>query len=142
MSVPPRLSMLTLGVSDLRRSTDFYTRLGWRLSQRASSPAISFFELGKLVLALYQLDDLRMDAGADAATFGGQVLSQNQAAPADVDAAVLAAVNSGGVLQKAPRIASWGGYHGVVADPDGHSWEFAHNPFFPLAADGSLVLPP
>jgi catechol 2,3-dioxygenase-like lactoylglutathione lyase family enzyme len=142
MSAYPGLSMLTLGVEDLPRATDFYTRLGWRRSQAASGPAISFFSLNNLVLALYPHDDLALDCGANAMSFRGQSMSQNHASEAAVRSAALSAQRAGGRLWKSPGPASWGGYHAIVGDPDGHALEFAFNPFFALGPDGSIVLPP
>ncbi len=136
----PGLSMLTLGVENLDRATQFYERLGWRLSHRASGPAISFFSLNHLVLALYPFDALRADCGAEAESFRGQSLAQNHASAEAVEEVTREALAAGARLVKAPGQASWGGFHAVVADPDGHYWEFAYNPAFPPEPDGSIHL--
>jgi uncharacterized protein len=141
MSVYPGLSLLTLGVADVARATDFYRRLGWRRSQAASSASIGFFGLNNLVLALYAESDLRLECG-DPAGFRGQVMSQNHASAGAVDAALAGALQVGARTLRAAGPAPWGGYHATVADPDGHVLEFAWNPSLALGPDGSLVLPP
>jgi catechol 2,3-dioxygenase-like lactoylglutathione lyase family enzyme len=141
MSVYPGLSLLTLGVSDVPRAADFYRRLGWRASQAASSASMGVCGLNNLALALYGEGDLRNECGGPA-RFRGQVMSQNHASAAGVDAALAAALRAGARLLRAAGPAPWGGYHAAVADPDGHVLEFAWNPALALGPDGSLVLPP
>jgi hypothetical protein len=95
------------------------------------------------VLGLFGLDDLAKDQGRpDAALgIGATTLAQNFDTPEDVDAAFAEALAAGATPLKAPEKVFWGGYSGYYADPDGHVWELAHNPFWPLADDGSLTLP-
>ncbi len=141
-AVPARASIVTLGVADLARATAFYSSLGWRLSP-ASQASISFFELAGTVLGLYGWDDLAADVSVpgQGSGFRGVTCAINCDSPDAVDAASAAWVAAGGVLVKAPHKAFWGGYSGYVADPDGHYWELAHNPFFPMTSDGRVVLP-
>ncbi|MER7767738.1 VOC family protein [Kitasatospora sp. NPDC096140] len=140
---PARISIVTLGVSDLDRSARFYEGLGWRRST-ASSPEIVWFRTADSALGLFPTDELAADAGIPAAgepSFRGVTLAVNLESPALVDAAMRTAVEAGAVVVKAPVPTSWGGYSGYFEDPDGHLWELAHNPFFPFTEDGSLDLP-
>jgi catechol 2,3-dioxygenase-like lactoylglutathione lyase family enzyme len=138
----PRISLITLGVADVARARGFYERLGWRASAR-SQAAIAFFQLNGMALALFGRDALAADAQAGPATsgFSGVTLAHNVGSAAAVDAVLAAAVAAGARLLKPGRQADWGGYSGYFADPDGHAWEVAWNPFFPLDAGGNLVLP-
>lgn len=140
---PARISIVTLGVSDLDRSARFYEGLGWRRST-ASSPEIVWFRTADSALGLFPTDELAADAGIPAAgepSFRGVTLAVNLESPARVDAAMRTAVEAGAVVVKPPVPTSWGGYSGYFEDPDGHLWELAHNPFFPFTEDGSLDLP-
>lgn len=137
-----RVTLITLGVADLAAARAFYARLGW-VEHPQSQPSIAFFQMHGAVLGLFGRDDLAADQGRAGATLGtGAVtLAQNFATEAEVDAAFSAALTAGGTALKAPEKVFWGGYSGYWADPDGHVWEVAMNPFWTLAADGSLVLP-
>lgn len=142
MPGPLRLSLVTLGVEDLGRSTSFYEALGLQRSP-ASTDQVSFFEAGGAILSLYGRDALAADAGLDLAGLGpgAQTLAWNLGSSAEVDKAIVRMVAAGGGLVKPAEKTSWGGYVGYVADPDGHLWEIAHNPSFPLGADGRARLP-
>lgn len=137
-----RLSLVTLGVADLGRAAAFYEALGWRRAAE-SQPGIVFFQLQGMVLGLFPLDELAKDQGRPGAPLGtGAVtLAHNLASREEVDEAYAAALAAGATPLKAPEEVFWGGYSGYAADPDGHPWEFAHNPFAPLASDGTLTLP-
>lgn len=146
-----RLSLVTLGVRDVAAATAFYRRLGFRPSGQ-SQPAVTFFDCGGVVLALFGARALAVDAAfpedarppGDSASgpgFRGVTLARNVASPAEVDAVLAAAVAAGARLVKPGQPVFWGGYSGYFADPDGHLWEVAHNPFWPLAPDGRLQLP-
>ncbi|MEU8922259.1 VOC family protein [Kitasatospora sp. NPDC048545] len=141
--VPARISIVTLGISDLDRSARFYEDLGWRRST-ASSPEIVWFRTADSALGLFPTDELAADAGVPATgepSFRGVTLAVNLESPALVDAAMKTAVEAGAVMVKPPVPTSWGGYSGYFEDPDGHLWELAHNPFFRFTEDGSLDLP-
>lgn len=144
MTVPPVLSLVTLGVRDVEASTRFYERLGFPLSSASQPAVVSFFRTAGGLLGLFGADDLAADAevGQQPATgFRGVSLAINVASRAAVDAALAAAEGAGARVLKAPQPTEWGGYHGYFADPDGHAWEVAHNPFWPLDEDGLPQLP-
>jgi catechol 2,3-dioxygenase-like lactoylglutathione lyase family enzyme len=139
-----RLSIVALGVADLARARRFYCdRLGWRESA-AGNESICFIGAGGVVLGLYGREALAEDAGvsAEGGGFAGFTLAHNVASEADVDRTLAEAVAAGATLVKPGQKVFWGGYSGYFADPDGHLWEVAHNPFFPLDADGRVQLPP
>jgi catechol 2,3-dioxygenase-like lactoylglutathione lyase family enzyme len=148
MTVPQRISLVTLGVADVARSTAFYESLGWRRSS-ASVPSTTFFNTAGPVLTLFGHDDLaadaRLPAGGSAATaargFRGVTLAINLESRDAVDAAYAEWVAAGATEVKAPEAVFWGGYSSYVADPDGHLWELAHNPGFTLDAEGRLRAP-
>jgi uncharacterized protein len=137
-----RVSIVTLGVTDLTRSREFYERLGWKKSG-ASSEGIVFFQAGGTVLALYPRDELAKDAkvSADGQGFGGVTLAYNTRTREEVDAALAEAQRAGATLRKPAEEAFWGGYSGYFADPDGFLWEVAWNPFFAIAEDGAIRIP-
>ena len=139
----PRLSLVTLGVADMARARAFYEALGF-VASPASNPSVTFFQLGGLALSLYGRAALAEDADvADTKPgFPGVTLAYNARSDAEVDRLIGHAVASGGRLVKSARKVFWGGYSGYFADPDGHLWEVAHNPFFPLDEKGQLTLPP
>ena len=136
-----RVSLITLGVGDLRRARAFYEALGWR-GQEVQETV--FFQAGPIVVTLWGRDALAADAGVEDAGpggFGGIALAHNVRTEAEVDAIVAAAEAAGARVTQRPRRTFYGGYAGVFADPDGHVWEIAHNPGFALADDGALELP-
>ncbi|MGK5738555.1 VOC family protein [Micromonospora sp. URMC 103] len=136
-----RISLVTLGVTDLPRARAFYERLGWR-GQEAEETV--FFQAGGLALVLWGRDKVAADAGIDdpgGGGFGGITLAQNVRSRAEVDALLADAAAAGAEVTQPARETFYGGYAGCFADPDGHVWEIAWNPGFPLAADGTLTLP-
>lgn len=127
----PRMSMLTLGVSDLQKSIVFYeTGLGF--PKMDSPPTVAFFTLNGTWLALYPRHLLAEDATVPASGtgFAGFTIAHNVNTEAEVDAVLQLAVNAGATLVKPGQKVFWGGYSGYFADPDGYLWEVAHNPFF------------
>ncbi|WP_127090463.1 VOC family protein [Aquabacter cavernae] len=137
-----RLTLVTLGVGDLARAIAFYDGLG--LVRRARKyDGVAFFEVGGAVLSLFPRADLAADAGvADTppSAFSGVALACNLTSPQEVDALLTRAAATGGRLVKAAQAVFWGGYSGYFADPDGHLWEVAFNPFTGFDVAGNLVL--
>ncbi|MBA4741759.1 MAG: VOC family protein [Azoarcus sp.] len=127
----PHLSMVTLGVRDLPRAVRFYEQgLGLpRLD--LDSDSVAFFTLAGAWLGLYGREALAEDAGvpAEGSGFSGVALAHNVGSREDVDATLAQAVAAGGTLIKPGQDVFWGGYSGYFADPDGHLWEVAWNPF-------------
>ncbi|MDN4476461.1 VOC family protein [Demequina sp. SYSU T00192] len=136
----PRVSYVTLGVADLERSRAFYEAWGWTPAQ--VDEGIVFYQANGVVVALFGLGALAADQGRPDADLGvgGMTLAQNYPTEAEVDAVFEEALKAGATPLKTPEQVFWGGYSGYVADPDGHVWELAMNPFSPPAADGSVVL--
>jgi catechol 2,3-dioxygenase-like lactoylglutathione lyase family enzyme len=144
MTIPARVNVVTLGVTDLERATAFYSALGWPLSPSSVAGEVSFFGIGGCVLALFGHDALAEDAGvarAEPPGFRAVSLAVNVGTPAEVDAALAVAEAAGGRITKPGQPVFWGGYNGYFADPDGHLWEVAHNPHWPLDDAGVVHLP-
>jgi hypothetical protein len=137
----PRLSLITLGVADVARARAFYEALGFKAGL-ASQESVAFLDAGGVVLALWGRAALAEDATvADSAPgFSGIALAHNAPNEADVDKTLKEVVAAGGKLVKPAAKTFWGGYAGYFADPDGHLWEVAHNPYFKLGADGRVEL--
>lgn len=143
MSVPARISIVTLGVSDLARSASFYEALGWKRS-RASAGDIVFFATADSVLGLYPYDLLAADAALPSGTrqpFSGFAFAINVDSEAEVERVLGEAEAAGATILKEAHRADWGGYSGYFGDPDGFAWEVCYNPHFPLNDDGSVALP-
>jgi catechol 2,3-dioxygenase-like lactoylglutathione lyase family enzyme len=132
-NLEPRISIITLGVSDLERSTRFY-RDGLGLPERKSSGGIAFFETCGTWLALYPREELAEDATvpAEGSGFRGFTLAHNVGSPEEVDGTLQQAVDAGATLVKPGQKAEWGGYSGYFEDPDGFLWEVAWNPHFTI----------
>lgn len=139
----PRLTIVTLGVTDIAKARAFYEAIGFKASA-ASNDSIVFYDAGGVVLALFGRAALAKDANREdsASGFSGVTLAHNVGSEAEVEAALRRAVEAGAELVKSAHKAFWGGYSGYFADLDGHIWEVAHNPFIALDESGRLVLPP
>lgn len=139
---PQRVSLITLGVADLERSRTFYADLGWKPVPQGGD-TIVFYQLRGLVLGLFGHDALAQDQHRppEALGTGAMTLAINMVDRASVDDAFQTALNAGATPLKPPKDVFWGGYSGYYADPDGHVWEVAHNPYWPLDDDGALTLP-
>jgi uncharacterized protein len=137
-----RISVITLGVGDVPRARAFYQRLGWPLSGEPEDQ-VAFFRNAGSRLALYPLDGIAEEAGQTAAEPGSirATLAMNVESRELVDACLAEAVAAGGALLRPAQERFWGGYSGYFADPDGHAWEVAFNPFLPIGADGLPELP-
>jgi hypothetical protein len=145
-SLPPALAIVTLGVGDLARAIAFYEALGWRRAAASVESAIAWFDAGTLALGLFPWEQLAADAGLVAGPapteprFSGVTLAINVESEQAVDAGLKAIADAGGSVVKPAVKAEWGGYSGYGADPDGHLWEVAYNPMFPLV-DGIARVP-
>lgn len=133
--------MITLGVADLDRAHRFYESLGWR-GQRVQETV--FFQAGGIAVSLWAREKLSadlgiIDQGGDG--FGGVALAHNVRSRAEVDEILAAATDAGATVTRAAGETFYGGYAGAFCDPDGHAWEVAHNPGFPLAEDGAIIVP-
>ena len=139
------VSLITLGVSDLRRTARFYETLGFVRKVKAAGEDVAFFEAGGVALSLF--DDKRLAEDATLRPepalpdFRGITLAWNCESEDGVDEVLATAGKAGGRILKPAQKAFWGGYHGYFADPEGHVWEVAHNPHFPLSPDGRPTLP-
>ena len=128
----PRISIITLGVSDLPRSVRFYRDgLGLTLYDD-NTESIAFFQNKGTWLALYPRDALAADVGipTEGSGFSGVTLAHNLRTKEEVDELLDVAVAAGGTLVKPAQDTFWGGYSGYFSDPDGYLWEIAWNPFF------------
>ncbi len=138
------LSLVTLGVTDLACSIAFYEAIGFRRRAK-SAEGVGFFEAGACTLAVWPADELAKDADMDTAEtlppFRSMSLAWNCGSKADVHAALANAKAAGATILKPAGTVFWGGYTAYFADPDGHLWEIAYNPGFPLSDDGRLLLP-
>ncbi|MEX2449909.1 MAG: VOC family protein [Rhodospirillales bacterium] len=137
-----RISLVTLSVVDLARSTAFYEALGWKRSMK-EAPGVAFFQTGGMAFGLYPREEQAKDAGISpqGSGFSGVVLAYNTRTRDEVDAVLGEAVAAGGTLVKSAEDVFWGGYVGFFADPDGHLWEIAWNPGFTITDDGAVILP-
>lgn len=145
-----RLSVITLGVTDLARSRAFYEQgLGWTVGGGAAEQVV-FFQLNGIILALYPREALAVDAGlpvegsgfAGIAGVAGITLAHNVRRHEEVDEVLVTAESAGGRVVKPAQATFWGGYSGYFSDPDGHLWEVAHNPLWGLDAAGNVSLAP
>lgn len=138
-----KLNIITLGVSDLRRSLEFYEKgLGWKKSS-ASQDNIIFFPLGGMVLALYPRELLAEDATVPAkgSGFSGITIAYNAKSEKEVDEVLAEVKKLGAAIVKPAQKVFWGGYSGYFKDPDGHLFEVAYNPFWGFDANDNLELP-
>ncbi|MGI5452228.1 VOC family protein [Streptomyces sp. CA-249302] len=136
-----RITLITLGVSDLARSKAFYEALGWRGQEVAETV---FFQAGGLGFVLWGRDELARDCGLEPTPpggFGGIALAHNVRSEAEVDALLAVVEQAGGTVTKPAAVNAIGFYSSAFTDPDGYAWEVAHNPGFPLAEDGSVTIP-
>jgi uncharacterized glyoxalase superfamily protein PhnB len=152
--------MVTLGVADVGRATAFYESLGWRRSSASEDGTITFFRMQGSALGLFGRDALAADAGIEAGVgsavgavegvegveaarsgFRAVTLALNCGDRDEVDAVFAEWVAAGATPVKRPEAVEWGGYSSYVADPDGHLWEIAHNPYSPNDEHGSMQLP-
>lgn len=138
-----RISLITLGVSDLARASAFYERLGWVRAMK-DAEGVAFFQAGGMAFSLFPRAELAKDAGVSdpgAAGFNGMALAYNTRTREEVDAVLADAVAAGARLVKPAQDAFWGGYSGYFADTEGFLWEVAWNPGFAMDEKGRITLP-
>ena len=138
----PRISIVTLGVHDLERAIAFYEAMGLVAGMKVPGD-VAFFQMGGVLLALWPRDKLALDAGIDPDGHGfrGTALAYNTRSEAEVGDVLARAQDAGGRIVKPAQRAFWGGWYGYFADTEGNLWEVAHNPGFPLDAEGRISLP-
>jgi hypothetical protein len=135
-----RVSLVTLGVSDLARARAFYEGLGWTTGA-APGDDVVFFQAGGAIVGLWSREQLAEDSGVtDSGGWGGVTLAHNVRSPAEVDAVMATAEQAGATIARQAGGTFWGGYSGVFLDPDGHPWEVAVNPHWTIRDDGSIEL--
>ena len=137
-----RMSLITLGVADLSRAVAFYEQvIGWK--PEPSPPGVVFFDLNGVVFALWPHDDLAKDMGVAAGSvppYRGYALAHNVRSESEVDSIFTRLKEKGATILKQPQKTFWGGYSGYFSDPDGHTWEIAHNPFWTMGTDGRVSI--
>jgi uncharacterized protein len=135
-----RLSLVTLGISDLDRARKFYEDLGWKTGA-APADDVAFFQAGGMVVALWGREQLAEDSTVKVGEgWGGITLAYNTRSPEEVDSVIEEARAAGATIGREPAETFWGGYSAVFIDPDGYPWEVAHNPSWTIEEDGSVTL--
>ena len=137
-----KLSIVTLGVADMEASLAFYEQgLGWKRSP-ASQGDIVFFPMGGVVLALYPRDLLAEDAtvSPEGEGFRGTAIAYNTKSEAEVEEVLREVAACGATIVKPAQKVFWGGYSGYFADPDGHLFEIAYNPFVEFDDQDNLIM--
>jgi len=139
--VQQSVSLVTLGVADYERAKRFYEALGWSVAWEADET--SFFQANGVVLVLWGREKLAADMGIsdESEGWGGIALAHNVASRDEVQDVIELARANGAEVTREPSQTFYGGYAGAFRDPDGHTWEIAHNPGFGLTNDGSVTLP-
>lgn len=135
----PRLTAVTLGVNDIRRSIAFYEALGFARKAKETGEAIAFFDTGASLLALFPWDQLADDAKLPAQprpqAFHGTTMGWNCRSQEEVDEVLALAVSCGATLIKPAHETFYGGYSGYFADPDGHAWDVVTAPGIEVGDD-------
>jgi catechol 2,3-dioxygenase-like lactoylglutathione lyase family enzyme len=138
----PRISIITIATDDLDRAVRFYEAMGLN-RHTGITDGVAFFQMGGVILGLFPRKDAETDSGiAFGASPSAVYLAYNTRSEAEVDAVLASAQKAGGKIVKAAGRAFWGGWYGYFADADGHVWEVAHNPDFPIDSEGNISLPP
>jgi uncharacterized protein len=136
-----RLSLVTLGISDLNRSRKFYEALGWKTGAEEADD-VAFFQAGCMVVSLWDRGKLAEDSVVtDGGGWGGVALAYNTRSNEEVDEVIEEARAAGATIGREPGETFYGGYSGIFIDPDGHPWEVAHNPRWTITEDGATILP-
>jgi predicted lactoylglutathione lyase len=138
-----RLSLITLGVEDVRGARDFYEALGWRNDGGVDneSDLVFFFQAGCMIVAIWDREKLANDSAVENSPgWGGVTLAYNVNSPEEVDQVIDEARAAGASIPREPAATFWGGYSGIFVDPAGHPWEVAHNPRWTVHDDGRTTL--
>ena len=136
-----RLSLVTLGISDLDRARKFYEALGWKTGAELADDVV-FFQVGGIVVSLWDRAKLAEDSVVtDGGGWGGVTLAYNTRSTDEVDKVIEEARAAGGTIGREPGETFYGGYSGIFIDLDGHPWEVAHNPSWTITDDGKTILP-
>lgn len=141
MAMESRITLVTLGVSDLKKSRQFYEDVfGWT-PLPSSNDDIVFFQLNGIQLALFPEHALAAEAGISPLGTGFKKfsLAHNLRSEKEVDELIKELSNKGAKIIKSPQKVFWGGYSSYVEDPDGNLWEFAYNPFMQLDERGNVI---
>jgi uncharacterized protein len=142
--VPPRVSIITLGVGDLERSRAFYEALGWEVVGSSVEGVIYWFRTAETYVGIHDYEELAKDGHMPTGPrqgWGGITFAINVESDEAVVDAYDAALAAGATPLKAPEQAIFGGLSAYFADPDGYPWEVAHNPHFPIGTDGRITIP-
>lgn len=136
----PRISIITIAVDDLSRAALFYEAMG--LKRHRIADGVAFFQIGGAILSLFPRESAEEDSGVGLGDGPSRVyLAYNTRSDAEVDEVLAAAEKAGGRIVKPAGRAFWGGWYGYFADTEGNLWEVAHNPDFPIDAEGRISLP-
>jgi uncharacterized protein len=135
-----RISIITLGVSDLKKAREFYDALGWKVASEDKAEEIVAYDLQNMTLALYPLSKLAEDAKTpiERSGYSTITIAYNVNAETEVNETLKEVQKAGGKIIKAAEKVFWGGYSGYFSDPDGNLWEVAYNPFAPLGPKGEF----
>jgi hypothetical protein len=153
----PRISIITLGVDDLDRAARFYEAMGLERNEKITE-GVAFFQMGGMILALWPREELARDAGVEASAnwkrraggaiegevprdFSGVALAYNTRSEVEVFEILEKVEKAGGRIVKSAQRAIFGGMQGYFEDTEGNLWEVAHNPDFPIDAEGRISLP-
>lgn len=135
-----RLSIITLGVADLKIATAFYEEtFGWQKTS-ASNENITFIQLNGILLSLYPREKLAEDAGVshEGSGFKGFSIAYNTRSKEEVDELIAELEAKGVRIVKRPEEVFWGGYSSYIADPDDNLWEIAWNPYLAINEEGNV----
>ena len=135
-----RISIITLGVSDLKKARAFYDALGWKVASEDQVEEIVAYDLQNMTLALYPLNKLAEDAKipVERSGYSTITIAYNVNSETEVNETLEEVQKAGGKLIKTAEKVFWGGYSGYFSDPDGNLWEVAYNPFAPLGPKGEF----
>lgn len=135
-----RISIITLGVADLKKAKAFYDALGWKVASDETVEEIVAYDLQTMALALYPWEKLAADAQvtAERSGYSSFSIAHNLSTEEEVSELLSKIPEAGGTILKPATKAFWGGFSGCFADPDGHIWEIAYNPFAKLGPNGEF----